>query len=121
MPVMAVALAADIAARLPEGFQEFLDRLIAEFDPEKVILFGSRARGEATEDSDTDLLVVMACPEHPAHMAVRIRQRIELDVLDDIDLVVRAPEYIEEKGQGHWLMFIPTVLREGQLIYERTR
>ncbi len=38
---------------------EMVNRIVEHFDPEKIILFGSHARGEAGPDSDVDLLVVM--------------------------------------------------------------
>lgn len=38
--------------------QEMVNVIIAEVDPEQIILFGSRARGEARPDSDVDLLVI---------------------------------------------------------------
>ena len=47
---------ADIVRQLPAGL---LDRLIAHLNPQKVILFGSRATGKTHEDSDWDLLVVV--------------------------------------------------------------
>ena len=39
--------------------REFVDKVVAEFAPQRVILFGSHARGDATPDSDVDLLVIM--------------------------------------------------------------
>lgn len=47
---------ADVVRQLPEGL---LDRLITHLNPQKVILFGSRATGKTHEDSDWDLLVVV--------------------------------------------------------------
>ena len=47
---------ADIVKQLPEGL---LDRVIAHLNPQKVILFGSRATGNTHKDSDWDLLVVV--------------------------------------------------------------
>ena len=39
--------------------EEIRDRLVRELSPQKIVLFGSRARGDAREDSDYDLLIVM--------------------------------------------------------------
>jgi len=114
---MAASLTADIAARLPEGFQEFLDRLIAEFDPDRVILFGSRARGEATEDSDTDLLVVMPCEGLPIRTAIKIRLALRSDF--PMDLVVLTPEEFQRRLVGPRLDFVQIVDEEGAALYER--
>lgn len=43
----------------PSLLHEITRRLVAEFHPERIILFGSRAWGEPTEDSDVDLLVIV--------------------------------------------------------------
>src|SRR5260370_11963824 len=66
-------------------------RIVKKFRPEKIILFGSHARGDAGPDSDVDLLVVMSL-EGPKHdKAVEI-----LGALDDIvvptDVIVTSPE-----------------------------
>ena len=42
-----------------EAIQKYADAIAREFRPEKIILFGSHAYGEPTEDSDVDLMVVM--------------------------------------------------------------
>ena len=44
---------------VPAAIAEMVRRIVERFDPEKIILFGSHARGDATPDSDVDLLVVM--------------------------------------------------------------
>ena len=46
----------EVSGRVPEAL---LRGLVAHFEPQKIILFGSRARGEASPDSDWDLLVVL--------------------------------------------------------------
>ena len=51
---------------MPDVTDAILDRMIRtivdEVDPERVILFGSRARGDARPDSDIDLLIIEAEP-----------------------------------------------------------
>ena len=43
---------------IPDVLDEVVQRIVAVADPEKIILFGSAARGELGPDSDLDLLVV---------------------------------------------------------------
>ncbi|MDO8631666.1 MAG: nucleotidyltransferase domain-containing protein, partial [Phycisphaerales bacterium] len=50
------------------------DRVIKAFDPLRLILFGSRARGTARADSDIDLLVVMPTVGNKRELAVEIRR-----------------------------------------------
>ena len=63
---------------------ERLVRLIMRYDPERIILFGSRARGEADEHSDYDLIVIGA-----RYVASRLRGLLMGDVTRQI--VDRAP------------------------------
>ena len=48
-----------IAARTDAAIAEITDRIVRQFEPERIILFGSQARGDADDRSDVDLLVVM--------------------------------------------------------------
>lgn len=93
-----------------------LARQIVElFQPERIILFGSRARGAARADSDVDLLVVMPYEGSSIHQAQRVRQSVDYHF--PLDLIVRSPEEIERRLRlGDF--FLQDVLREGQVLYE---
>lgn len=95
---------------------EITDRIVREFRPVRIVLFGSRARGNARPDSDFDLLVVL--PECDDKRRVR---RDIYDALEDIkvskDIVVTTPDEIARSGN-----LIGTVLRpalqEGVVLYD---
>ena len=56
----------------PDLLQEIIQRLVAEFQPNTIFLFGSHAWGEPTEESDLDLLVIVPeSEESPVQRAVR--------------------------------------------------
>jgi predicted nucleotidyltransferase len=60
-------------SRIPEeAIRQFLSRIVEQFNPEKVILFGSYARGNPTPDSDVDVLVVLPSDDKPTHKATEI-------------------------------------------------
>jgi len=84
--------------------------------PEKIILFGSRARGDATVDSDIDLLVIEQSNLPRYKRSARYRKAVA-GLFAAKDIVVWSPEEIEE-----WSAvpnaFITTVLREGKVLYE---
>lgn len=83
----------------------------------QVILFGSYARGEATDRSDVDLLVV-AETDLPRHKrAVNLYKQFHPYPFG-MDIVVYTPQEIEE-GMKSDLTFVSTVLREGKTLYER--
>jgi predicted nucleotidyltransferase len=98
--------------------QTMVERIAARFQPLRIVLFGSRARGEATASSDVDLLVVLPEVANKRHAAVEIR-RILGDLPVCKDIVVTTPEEIASRGQviGGVLW---AALREGKVVYERS-
>jgi len=98
-----------------QAIRAFVDRVVAEFHPERVILFGSYARGCATEDSDVDLLVVMDCATHPAVRAAEIRRRVRAGF--PMDLIVRSAESLRRRlAMGD--PFAKEILDQGRVIHE---
>ncbi len=100
---------------------QMVQAIVAEVDPEQVILFGSRARGDAREDSDVDLVVVEAEPFGKARSrrleAARVYEAVAgFDALTDI-LIYSRDEV------DHWRDSVNHVLaralREGTVLYER--
>lgn len=102
-----------VAATLPA----VRERLVRRFHPLRVLVFGSQARGEAREDSDVDLLVVMPDGTAKRRTAAAIyRELADLPIAKDV--VVTTPAEIDRYGT-----LIGTVLhdalREGVPLYER--
>lgn len=100
---------------------EMVERIVAEVQPERVYLFGSRARGEAREDSDVDLLVVEREDFGPGRSRLREIQRISralysFRIPTDI-LLYSAGEYAEWKESRYHL--VGHCEREGRLMYGR--
>jgi predicted nucleotidyltransferase len=91
------------------------DRLVAEFQPLKIILFGSYARGDADQNSDIDLLVIFS------ELANKRARTIEiLGCLSDLpvakDVVITTPKEIAEYGHLVGTVLRPA-LRDGRVIY----
>jgi len=53
-------------ADISEALQDIVRKLVEGYSPQKVILFGSHARGDASEDSDIDLLIIKDTEKPPA-------------------------------------------------------
>ena len=97
---------------------EIIRRITSRFDPLRIILFGSWARGEARADSDLDLIVVMPDFDNKRQTVIRIGNELS-DLPVSKDIVVTTPEEIERRGHlvGHVLR---PALREGKVVYERS-
>ena len=102
-----------------------VDELLAEIsrriqeaaEPERIILFGSYARGDAGPDSDLDLLVVVRGVSQPRHESTRIRRALR-GLLVPIDVIVATPEHLEQYRDSPGLIY-RAALREGRTLYER--
>jgi uncharacterized protein len=96
---------------------EIISRIIEVSQPEKIILFGSAARGEMGLHSDLDVLVVAGSGTHRRRLAQKIYRNM-IGVGYPIDVIVVTPQDIEQYGNAIGLILEPA-LREGKTIYER--
>ena len=94
-----------------------VDRIVGQFQPARVVLFGSRARGAASEWSDVDLLVVMRNVADTRKAAVEIR-RLLADMPVSKDIIVATPDEIARRGHVVGTV-LHAALREGTVLYER--
>ncbi len=94
-----------------------LNRIVTQFHPRRVVLFGSRARGTATAESDVDLLVVMDGVTDKRQAAIEIR-RVLSDLPISKDIIVTTPEEIARRGDLPGSVLRPA-LREGKVLYEQ--
>lgn len=94
---------------------ELSDQIAHEFHPERIILYGSHARGDATEDSDVDLMVILPFEGPSAHMALRIRKRVRRQF--PLDLLARTPEEVRQRLEDEdW--FLREIITQGRVLYE---
>ena len=95
--------------------------IVAEVDPEQIILFGSRARGDAREDSDVDLLVIESAPFGKGRSRRREVARL-YQVLSEFDISTDILVYSRDEVE-HWRdslnNIVARALREGRVLYER--
>ncbi len=100
-----------------EVLTEAIQRLIANFHPQRIILFGSQARGTADEHSDADILVV--CPIEGSRRALMVTMDRALRGLGFArDIIVLTPEEFERDRYIPGTVARPAWL-EGKVLYER--
>jgi len=100
-----------------ERFDDIIQRLVERFDPEKIILFGSYARGDAREDSDIDLLLVAETdlPVRDRFPAVR---RLLADFPAAFDVFWKTPEeYRRGRNVVNHVVYIAE--KYGRVVHER--
>ena len=94
-----------------------VSRIVSVAKPEKIILFGSRARGTAHPDSDIDLLVIARSDQPRYRRAAPIYGALS-DILAPMDILVYSPQEVEE-----WTAvpqaFVTTAVRQGTVLYEK--
>ncbi len=105
-------------AAIEQTIEEIARRIVQRFDPEKVILFGSHARGTHDVHSDVDLLVVMDL-DHETKRDREIAIRLALRGLGvPKDVLVVTPEeariYADVVGT-----IVHPAMRDGRVLYER--
>lgn len=99
-----------------EVIEKMTQRIVEQFHPRRIILFGSRARTDAHDQSDFDLLIV-APSDEPRWRRTAPVYRALAGIGVPKDIVWWTPEEIVE-WQGVKSHFINTVLREGRMLYE---
>lgn len=96
--------------------EEFAQHITREFHPQRIILFGSHARGDTTADSDVDLLVIMPRNGKTAHQqAAEIYYKCRSPFPTDI-LVRTAEEFEQRQHVNDW--FMRDIAQEGITLYE---
>jgi predicted nucleotidyltransferase len=101
-----------------EQIDRMVRRIVKKFHPDKIILFGSQARGDAGPDSDVDLLVVMSVDGSVAEKRLEIRGALH-DIHIPLDVVVTRPEDFAWRKDVVGTIEWPAT-REGKVLYART-
>ena len=95
--------------------KEFGRQIGEEFGAERVILFGSYAKGDASPDSDVDLLIIGPFEGRGVDKSVEIRMKLRPHF--PVDMLIRTPAKIQQRiemGDD----FIREILEEGKVLYE---
>ena len=99
----------------PQAIEELVRRIVEVVHPQRLILFGSAARGDMRPDSDIDVLVVMPEGAHRRRTAQELHERLFGFPLP-VDILVATPVDLE-KHQDNLGLIYHKILREGREIY----
>ncbi len=95
---------------------EVIEGLVAVLQPERIYLFGSQARGDATEHSDYDLLVVVPRADEPGYRLSQRAHSLIWGMGISVDILVWTRDAFDRRL--HIKASLPaTVVREGRLLY----
>jgi len=95
--------------------REIIRRIVKVAAPEKIILFGSAARGEIGPNSDVDLLVIKRGKFHRGRLTEKIYMNL-FGVGQAVDVVVVTSDDVKRFGNCFALVIYPAI-REGKVVY----
>lgn len=99
-----------------EKVKEKANSIVKNFNPEKIILFGSIANGLQNQNSDADMLIILKTNKPTFELGVEIATSLKHDF--PMDIIVKTPEQITKRLEiGDY--FIQNIFREGITLYER--
>ena len=102
----------------PELIDYIVEKIVQEIQPEKIILFGSYARGEFDRSSDLDLLII----KEDKQSSREIRRKVDSLLRGRrfaVDLFVRKPKEIEWNIKAQNPFYLHHIFKDGKVLYEK--
>ena len=108
-----------IDASRQADIQSVVESIVAGYDPEEIIIFGSWAWGQPDGDSDLDLFIVKDDPRRPRERGIQVRSILEeMDPYPLVDVLVYTPaERDQRREMGD--PFVIKILEKGRRVYRR--
>ncbi|MEW5936886.1 MAG: nucleotidyltransferase domain-containing protein [Candidatus Thermoplasmatota archaeon] len=97
--------------------KEIIARIVEEADPDKIILFGSRAKGGDGKRSDYDLCVLKRGIKRRRKLAQRLYRKL-FGVGASVDIIVETPKRFDEM-KDKWFLVYSEVAKHGEVVYEK--
>src|SRR6185295_18252900 len=96
--------------------KDIIDQIVNIANPDKIILFGSRATGTHREDSDYDICVLKKNIKKRRKLAQRIYMK--LDILASVDVIVNTPARFSEIKESPFFIY-RDIDKHGKVLYEK--
>lgn len=101
-----------------EKIQEITQKIVKEFKPEKIILFGSYAWGNPSEDSDVDFFIVKESDKRRIDRARELRKMLFGNNFPPMDLLIYTPREVQQRILMEDF-FVKDILDKGEILYAR--
>lgn len=102
-----------------QKIQEIIQKIVQEYQPEKIILFGSWAWGHPGEDSDIDLLIVKKSEKRRIDREREVGSMLSGNCIP-VDILVYTPEELETSIHQNRNLFIEDIVHNGTMLYSRS-
>jgi len=96
--------------------KEITQQIVKEVAPDKIILFGSRAKKKQSKESDYDIFVLKNDLTHKRKLAQRIYLKLDVDV--SVDIIVETPKRFNQLKDNPFLIY-SDIAKYGRVIYEK--
>lgn len=96
--------------------QQIINSIVELVNPDKIILFGSRATGKAKKDSDYDICVLKKNIKKRRKLSQYLYMNMNTGI--PVDIVVTTPRNLEE-NKDNWYYIDYDIFHEGKVIYEK--
>jgi len=106
--------------KFDEKIREITDKIVKNYKPEKVVMFGSFASGKQNKDSDIDLLIVKDSKKNRHEREVELR-KIFFPSSIAIDFLVYTPAELEKKIKQEKNLFCEDIIKNGITLYANDR
>ena len=101
-----------------QKIKEITDKIVREYQPEKIILFGSWAWGTPHENSDVDMFIIKESEKKRWEREYDLRMKLIGNKFPPMDLLIYTPEEMERRIRIEDF-FIQDILKNGKLVYAR--
>jgi len=102
----------------PELIDYVVKKIVQGIQPEKIILFGSYARGDFNQESDLDLFIVKES-EEPSRIMRRKVDALLWGRRFPVDIIVRNPEEVEWNFRAKNPFYLYHIFKDGKVVYEK--
>ncbi len=108
-----------MSATSPDALSRIVETIVESAQPERVVLFGSRATGKASDESDYDFLVVVPQVVNERQISRHIyRALLDKRVGVSVDIIVVSEEKLAQ-CQDNPCYFYARAIEEGKVVHER--